>query len=77
MAALGVIAKSSVGELALVWIWESLKADQLSYDPGPDPGFYVGPPKIYIICEKVCPADPKLQDFYDMGQQEDNQEDYR
>ena len=54
-----------------VWIRESKPNDQLCYQIL---GFELVHPKICIICERVSPADPKLQDLHDTGQKEDNQE---
>ena len=39
-------------------------------------------PKIYVIanvgmCERASPTDPKLQDFHDTGQQQDNSEEFQ
>jgi hypothetical protein len=72
---------SSAGELILViWLRESLHADQLSYHPCTDPGLWVGPTqnlnnlKMFRMCERSRPADPKLQDLPDTEQQQDNQE---
>ena len=78
---LPMLALSSPGEPTLVvQIRESPCYDQLSYQAGPDPGLWDGlPQNLYYLqtvemCERASPADPKLQDLYDTGQQQDNQE---
>lgn len=59
-------------ELALVaWVLVSLWADQLSYYPGSHPGLWVGPPRLWVAgaCEGASPAQQKLQDRHNSGQQ--------
>jgi hypothetical protein len=57
------------GELALVvQIKKSQQADQLNYRAE------LAHPKIYIICERASPIDPKLQDLHGTGQQWDVRE---
>ena len=36
----------------MLW-WCRQETDQLNYHPGPDPGFWNGPPPIYIICKRL------------------------
>jgi hypothetical protein len=78
---LPMLALSSPGEPTLVvQIRESPCYDQLSYQAGPDPGLWDGlPQNLYYLqtvemCERASPADPKLQNLYDTGQKQSNQD---
>ena len=66
--------------ILVVWMRESQCADQLIYHQIQTQGSELTHPQIYLICERLgcvkrpSPADPKLQDFYDTGQQDDQEE---
>jgi hypothetical protein len=64
-----------------VWVQENWQADETSYHQCPDSGLWVGPPQYHLphlwmtgAQEGVSPTDPKLQDLYDLRQQQDIQE---
>ena len=70
---------NSSGELALVaQIRESWWLDQLSYQPGPDPGLWIGPSQnlyhLRMVGRQKEQAVPKLPDFHDRRQPQDNWE---
>jgi hypothetical protein len=61
----------------------SWHSDQLRYHPGSDPRLWLVPPQslYYLLmvgmCGRASPAEPKLQDLHDAGQQQDNWEEPR
>ena len=78
-------SQSSAEELSLVMqVRERPCADQLNNHPDPDPGLLSWPiPKstssancggMRGACERGSPAEPKVKDLHDTGQQQDNWE---